>query len=255
MQDNYESSVIVRASSPFENPLAGCHPNFTHFEDDPCYHQWLNGLGPYGEAGAGMNMLFRSSVSKNNEADLLIFGGSGIELDGFYPGYSTGRLATNVTFSWAMVKMQVGNQAGTVTLRSTNPRDTPIINFNYFEQQAEQDLQAFTEGYEFAMELFNSLGSLYAPFEIVLPNTNVSLTQSIMDHVFGHHVTSSCRMGPKDDPEYCVDSKFKVNGVDGLRVVDASIFPRTPGGFTVGPTFIIGQKAFETIQEELRSQD
>jgi choline dehydrogenase len=197
-------------------------------------------------------MLFRSSVSKNEDADILFFGSPGIELNGFYPGYSQGRIATNVSYSWSMVKMQVGNQAGTVELRSTNPRDTPIINFNYFEQQAEQDLQAFTEGYEFAMELFNALGEPYTPFTPVEPAPNATdIQQSIMDRAFGHHATSSCRMGPKDDPEYCVDSKFKVNGVDGLRVVDASIFPRTPGGFTVGPTFIIGQKAFEVIQEEL----
>ncbi len=55
-------------------------------------------------------------------------------------------------------------------------------------------------------------------------------------------------MGPKDDPEYCVDSEFRVNGVDGLRVVDASIFPRTPGGFPVAPTFVISQKAFRSVE-------
>lgn len=234
--------------------MEDCLLDFENFEEDPCYQQWLSGEGgPFAEAGAGINMLFRSSVSNNEDADILFFGAPGIELNGFYPGYSQGRVATNVSFSWSMVKMQVGNQAGTVELRSTNPRDTPIINFNYFEQQAEQDLQAFTEGYEFAMDLFNALGEPYTPFTLVEPAPNAtSIRQSIMDRAFGHHATSSCRMGPKDDHEYCVDSKFKVNGVDGLRVVDASVFPRTPGGFTVGPTFIIGQKAFETIQEELK---
>lgn len=230
--------------------MSHCTLNPFEPETDPCHAEWLQGRGPYGEAGAALNMLFRSSVSNNDEADIFFFGNAGVEFRGFYPDYSL-NLGSPLGWSWSMVKMQVGNDAGTVTLRSKNPRDTPLINFNYFERQAEQDIQAFTEGYEFAMELFGVLGEPFSPFAVIEPNLEVSMRQSIMDHTFGHHVSSSCRMGPKDDPEYCVDSKFKVNGVDGLRVVDASVFPRTPGAFTVGPTFIISQKAFEVIQEEL----
>jgi choline dehydrogenase len=59
-------------------------------------------------------------------------------------------------------------------------------------------------------------------------------------------------MGPAGDRDYCVDSEFKVNGVDGLRVVDASIFPRTPGGFPAAPTFMISQKAFGVILRSIR---
>lgn len=210
------------------------------------------GQGPYSEGGAALNMLFRSSVSNSNEADIFFFGNAAVEFRGFYPGYSMDRGGPHY-FSWSMVKMQVGNAVGTITLRSKDPRDMPIINFNYFEQQADQDLQALEEGYEFAMELFGAIEEDHGPFETLEPNPATTVRQSIMDHTFGHHVTSSCRMGPKDHPEYCVDSKFKVNGVDGLRVVDASVFPHTPGAFTVGPTFIISQKAFETIQEELEN--
>lgn len=72
-----------------------------------------------------------------------------------------------------------------------------------------------------------------------------------MDQAFGHHVTSTCRMVPKDHPDYCLDSNFEVNGVKGLRVVDASIFPRTPSAFPVTLTFMISQKAFRVIMSEL----
>ncbi|VUC33664.1 unnamed protein product [Clonostachys rosea] len=53
----------------------------------------------------------------------------------------------------------------------------------------------------------------------------------------------SCPMGPADEPSTCVEFKFRVRGVDNLRVVDASVFPRVPGGFPILPTFVISHKA------------
>ena len=64
-----------------------------------------------------------------------------------------------------------------------------------------------------------------------------------------HHASSSCRMGPVGDRSSCVDSKFRVHGVDNLRVVDASVFPRVPGAMPNGPTFTISRKAYEVILE------
>jgi choline dehydrogenase len=78
----------------------------------------------------------------------------------------------------------------------------------------------------------------------------VELKQAIMDEAFSHHATSSCRMGPAGDKDYCVDSKFRVNGVKNLRVVDASVFPRVPGAMPNGPTFTISRKAFKAILED-----
>ncbi|KAH8596917.1 putative choline dehydrogenase [Bisporella sp. PMI_857] len=253
MQDNYESGITVRANIPWENnPYTGCSIGLTLDPSaDPCLAQWINGDGgPYGQGGTPLYIWFRSSVSKTADADIFFFGAPDAEFRGHYPGWSQHR-APNTTFFWSMVKMQVGNQAGTVNLRSANPRDSPIIEFNYFEQQDAHDLQALAEGAEFALDVFNSLGEPYTPFEVVEPARGVELQQSIKDHAFGHHVTSTCRMGPKDDPEYCVDSKFRVNGVERLRVVDASIFPRTPGAFPVAPTFVISQMAFRNIQDGL----
>jgi choline dehydrogenase len=88
-------------------------------------------------------------------------------------------------------------------------------------------------------------------FTVIAPNPEVDLKQALMDEAFSHHPTSSCRMGPAGSKAYCVDSKFRVNGVDNLRVVDASIFPRVPGAMPNGPTFTISRKAFETIVEDI----
>ena len=68
---------------------------------------------------------------------------------------------------------------------------------------------------------------------------------------FGHHPTSTCRIGADNDTMAVLDSKFRVRGVSGLRVVDASAFARIPGVFPVVSTFMISQKASEEMVAEL----
>jgi choline dehydrogenase len=147
--------------------------------------------------------------------------------------------------------MQPGNTAGTVRLRSKDPRQASKIDFNFFAEKGDRDLKAIQGGVEHALGIFNSTAAPYAPFSIVEPRPGVDIRQGIMDEAFSHHATSSCRMGPAGDKNYCVDSKFKVNGIDGLRVVDASVFPRTPGAFPTAPTFMISQKAFGEIMGDI----
>ncbi|KAH7118583.1 hypothetical protein B0J13DRAFT_599741 [Dactylonectria estremocensis] len=250
LQDNYEGGVTVEASVPWENnPFANCA--FTLQPDDPCLQEWQTShTGPYGEGAAPLGLLYRSSVSETEQSDTFLFGAAGVVFRGYYPGYSTDTFPPTSWF-WSVVKMQTGNQAGTVTLRSADPREAPEINFNFFAEQGERDLQAIQEAVEHTLRIFNATGAPYSPFKIVEPHPGVDMKQAIMDEAFSHHATSTCRMGPAGDKSYCVDSEFKVNGVNGLRVVDASIFPRTPGGFPAAPTFMISQKAFETI---LKSQ-
>uniref|UniRef100_A0A0B7KEW9 Glucose-methanol-choline oxidoreductase N-terminal domain-containing protein n=2 Tax=Bionectria ochroleuca TaxID=29856 RepID=A0A0B7KEW9_BIOOC len=247
MQDNYEGGVRVRASADWDFPYdTRCYSG-----SDECLSEWLeHGQSLLGEAGAPLSFTYRSSVSENEDADLFFFGTPGVVFTGFFPGYSTSFAFDPPVFTWSIVKMQTGNTAGTVTLKSSNPRDVPVINFNYFQEMADRDLQAMAEGANYIMEVFQNLGSPYTPVEVIAPNPE-DVNQALMDEAFSHHVTSTCRMGPKDHPEYCVDSKFRVNGVKGLRVVDASVFPRTPGGFPVAPTFMVGLKAARTILAEL----
>ena len=64
----------------------------------------------------------------------------------------------------------------------------------------------------------------------------------------GVHATGTCRMGPAGDS--VVDSKLRVHGVDGLRVVDCSIMPLPPAGNTNGPAMVIGWRAAELILED-----
>ncbi|KAH8889079.1 alcohol oxidase, partial [Thozetella sp. PMI_491] len=253
MTDNYEGGVTVEANVPFENnPYAECAFDLTlPPSEDPCMEQWLQGYGPYGEGGAPICFFFRSSQSESDDADIFAFGAAGADFRGYWPGYSTEQVPPT-TFFWSLVKMQPGNAAGTLTLRSADPRALPAIDFNWFEQRGEEDLQALSEAAQFALEVFNATGEPYTPYKVVEPTPGIDMKQAILDNTFSHHVTSTCRIGPKDDPEHCVDSEFRVNGVNGLRVVDASIFPRPPSAFPVGPVFMISQKAFRVIEAGIK---
>jgi len=74
----------------------------------------------------------------------------------------------------------------------------------------------------------------------------------VRDNAWGHHACGTCAMKPRSQGGV-VDSRFRVHGVDGLRVVDASVFPRIPGYFLVSSVYMIAEKAADTILADLRT--
>jgi len=147
-------------------------------------------------------------------------------------------------------QMHPQNRAGTVKLRSKDPRDVPDINFNFFKDGAAHDLQALREGVEFARRIFNDTQSEYGPFTNIQPPDGADIEETIMQEAYSHHAVGSCPMGPAGKAGTCVDSRFRVQGVENLRVVDASIFPRIPGAFPILPVFMVSEKAFDVIMED-----
>jgi choline dehydrogenase len=65
----------------------------------------------------------------------------------------------------------------------------------------------------------------------------------------GHHACGTCKIGRDGDPDAALDSRFRVRGVAGLRVVDASVFPRIPGVFIVTNVYMAAEKAADVLTE------
>jgi choline dehydrogenase-like flavoprotein len=159
-----------------------------------------------------------------------------------------------------VLKGHTKNTAGYVTLRSKDPLDTPYINFKYFDEgndAAQEDLDAVMHGLKMARSMNSKLEvKIFVKGEEVPgPNyqTDDQLKQFIKNEAWGHHASCSNKMGPRSDPMAVVDSKGRVHGTQGLRIVDASIFPRIPGLFIVVPIYQAAEKLSDDILADARA--
>ena len=76
--------------------------------------------------------------------------------------------------------------------------------------------------------------------------TDEELRAFVRNNAWGHHASCTCAIGPRQNGGV-LDSDFRVHGVQGLRVVDASVFPRIPGFFVVSAIYMIAEKAADVI--------
>jgi choline dehydrogenase len=251
LQDRYEVGVISEASSDF-GLIEDC--TFNTMGDDPCLDDWEDGDGPYTSNGGTVALVHRSSTA-GADPDLIIFGLPGF-FKGYYQGYSADVTAQKNMFTWAILKGHTRNTAGTVRLRSTDPRDTPLIDFAYFAEGGDEDLEAMIDGVEFVRSILAETEdqNIFWSAEEIWPGPSIStreqVGQWVRDEAWGHHASCTAPIGSDSDPMAVLDSRFRVRGVQGLRVVDASVFPEIPGFFIVTPTFMISEKATDVILED-----
>jgi choline dehydrogenase len=219
-------------------------------DPDPGYVQWQDGEGVYTTNGALLGIIRRSRPELTSP-DLFLFG-LPAKFTGYFPGYSGGLAQSTDVFTWAVLKAHTANRAGSVLLRSADPRDPPDIRFRYFEEgddTAGEDLDAVVTGIEVARSIMDCLEDDVAA-ELV-PGRDVGtrehLRSFVRDNAWGHHASCTCAIGPATDPRAVLGSDFRVHGTRGLRVVDASVFPRIPGFFIVTAIYMAAEKASAAI--------
>ena len=138
---------------------------------------------------------------------------------------------------------------GDIRLRSNNPLDAPAIRGNYFSD--ERDMKVMLEGVKTARALaLTKAFSGYRGSEL-LPGADTKDDSAFRAHIAKvtetlYHPAGTCKMG--QDAAAVVDSELRVHGVEGLRVVDASIMPTVTGGNTNAPTIMIAEKAADLIK-------
>jgi choline dehydrogenase len=76
------------------------------------------------------------------------------------------------------------------------------------------------------------------------------LREFIRNEAWGHHASCTAKIGASGDSMAVLDSRFRVLGTQGLRVVDASVFPKIPGYFIVSAIYMISEKATDVIMED-----
>lgn len=139
---------------------------------------------------------------------------------------------------------------GAVTLASANPADAPNILFNYMSDP--QDWEDFRTCIRLTREIFAQ--EAFKPYfkHEIQPGADVQtddeLDEFIRDEVeSAYHPCGTCKMGSADDPMAVVDAQGRVIGVEALRVVDSSIFPRITNGNLNGPSIMTGEKMADHI--------
>ncbi len=253
LQDRYEISVVSRMTHDFSlmkgmklrPPLDGEPP-------DPAFEEWRIGGGPYTSNGAVVSVIKRSDARLPNP-DLFLFGLLGC-FTGYYPGYSSRIAEEKDLFTWAILKAHTGNAQGRVRLRSKDPRDVPRIEFRYFAQGGDADLAAVVAGVRAARRINARCRDIID--EEIVPGPQVESDEQIAtfirDNAWGHHACGTCRMGRASDLKAVVDARFRVHGIRGLRIVDASVFPKIPGFFLASAVYMISEKAVDVITEDAR---
>ncbi|OXA57470.1 Glucose dehydrogenase [FAD, quinone] [Folsomia candida] len=148
-------------------------------------------------------------------------------------------------------------QRGEILLRSSDPKDEPLIDPKYLHN--DQDLEVLLEGVKLALDLventttFRAIGAQLTT--AVFPGCEEMEFRSddywrcfIRQYTVSmHHLASSCSMGRHDSRDAVVDSKLRVIGAENLRVIDASVMPSVPNVNTNSPAMMIGQKGASEI--------
>ncbi|CAG5127512.1 unnamed protein product, partial [Candidula unifasciata] len=147
---------------------------------------------------------------------------------------------------------------GSITLRSNDPFEYPVIRANYLDKQ--EDLELLIRGINECKKIADAKPMKEIGAELTEKTVVDSCKQHRYDsHEFWtcmikrrpltvYHPVGTCKMGPKGDPTAVVDPELRVLGVEGLRVADASIMPWITSGNTNAPSIMVGEKASDLIR-------
>jgi choline dehydrogenase len=134
------------------------------------------------------------------------------------------------------------------SVKRTSPDGAPEIDLGLLEAPADQD--RMLKGIKLARQILSNEPLARHGLTEVIPGAEAQSDEALMDHIRTHtrtvyHPVGTCAMGI--GPDAVVDPKLKVRGLEGLRVVDASIMPKIVSGNTNAPTIMIAEKAADLI--------
>ncbi|MGH7798416.1 MAG: GMC family oxidoreductase [Candidatus Binatia bacterium] len=252
LQDRYEVSVVYRMRDDWEF-MDGAEFR----RGDRLFRQWEKSRKGVYATNGGMFAVLKKSRQERILPDLFCLSLLA-RFEGYFPGYSRLISEHRNYLSWIILKAHTENNAGSVTLQSADPRDPPRIDFRYFDEgsdRAGEDLDAVVDGVKFVRRISSDLKNEGLIAGEHLPGDAVRSDEQLRDFVrnnaWGHHASCSCPIGPREKGGV-LGSDFRVHGTRGLRVVDASVFPRIPGFFIASAIYMIGEKAAEVILADAR---
>lgn len=255
LQDRYEIAVTHRMRAPW-GVLEGARFD----RDDSLWRQWRQRRsGMYASNGAALGVVQRSRAAPGQQEEPDLFCMALLaRFEGYFSGFSKWIRDQPDQLTWAVLKAHTRNRAGTVRLRSADPRDTPLVDFHYFEEGSDlagEDLKAVVEAIRFVRRMSAPLLKSGWIAEELAPGPSIDSDEGLADYVrntaWGHHASCSCAIGAAGEGGV-LDRAFAVHGVNRLRVVDASVFPQIPGFFVAAAIYMIAEKAADVLLDAAR---
>ncbi|MGX5846557.1 choline dehydrogenase [Mesorhizobium sp. PL10] len=216
-------------------------------------------LNPFSKALIGAQWLFfKTGLGATNHFEAAAFVRSQAGVD--YPDIQYHFIPAAVRYDGKAAAKAHGFQAhvgpmrsksrGSVTLRSPDPKATPVIRFNYMSHP--DDWTEFRHCIRLTREIFGQKAFDSFRGKEISPGSHVQsdedLDAFIRDHAeSAYHPCGTCKMGRADDIMSVVDPECRVIGVESLRVADSSIFPRVTNGNLNAPSIMTGEKASDHI--------
>jgi choline dehydrogenase len=138
---------------------------------------------------------------------------------------------------------------GHVSLHSRNPGNPPRVVLNFMKEGSDRD--ALREGIRWLRKVYSSPPLNRAVRHEANPGAHAQSDDALDGFIrqrveVGHHPVGTCAMGVNDAA--VVDPQLRVRGIEGLRVVDASVMPLVPSGNTYAPTLMVAEKAADMIR-------
>ncbi len=138
---------------------------------------------------------------------------------------------------------------GEITLRSADPADKPRILTNSLTEP--EDVASMVAGMQLAREIASTEPLASKLVRGIKPSDDEDDLEAHLRRRVEliYHPAGTCRMGAPDDADAVLDPQLRVRGLQGLRVIDASVFPLIPGGNTNAPTIMVAERAADLIRE------
>jgi choline dehydrogenase len=205
---------------------------------------WLTGKGTFSNQVNSANPILKTR-SELAQPDIQLWCNP-IRMDAqiWFPGYRK-RQEDQITADVILLHPQ---SRGWVTLKSADPKDYPAITLNNFAEAA--DFRTARDGIRIARQIYATEPQAGLTGKELLPGADKQSDDELDAHIrqwagVTQHPVGTCTMGTGSMS--VVDPELRVHGIEGLRVVDASIMPTVPGGNTNAPTIMVAEKAADMI--------
>jgi choline dehydrogenase len=205
---------------------------------------WLTGKGTFSNQVNSANPILKTRAELAQPDIQLWCNPIRMDAQIWFPGYRK-RQEDQITADVILLHPQ---SRGWLTLKSADPKDYPAITLNNFADPA--DLRTARDGIRIARRVYATDPQASLTGTELLPGTDKQSDDELDAHIRQYagvtqHPVGTCTMGTGSMS--VVDPELRVHGIEGLRVVDASIMPTVPGGNTNAPTIMVAEKAADMI--------